>query len=113
MHELTITQSILSIALEKANEVKSGKITRINLTLGELSGIVDESVEFYFDFLSKDTIAAGASLIFEKPPAQLRCRKCGRVFSPKDFDWTCPGCREQKVEVVSGRECYVSSIEVE
>ncbi len=112
MHELSITQSILSIALEKANEIKSGKITRINVTLGELSGVVDECVKFYFDFLSKDTIASGASLGFEKPPVQLRCRNCGNVFSKND-DWTCPDCREQKIEVVSGRECYVNSIEVE
>ncbi len=113
MHELSITQSILSIALEKANEIKSAKITKINVTLGELSGVVDECVKFYFEFLSKDTIAAGASLDFEKPPIQLRCRNCGSVFSPKNADWTCPECREQTIEVVSGRECYVSSIEVE
>ena len=42
MHEFGITQNILSIALEKANEIKSGKITKISVTLGELSGIVDE-----------------------------------------------------------------------
>ncbi len=112
MHELSITESILSIALEKANEIKSAKITKINVTIGELSGVVDECVTFYFDFLSKDTIAAGASLGFDRPPLQLRCRNCDRVFSPRN-DWTCPDCREQKIEVVSGRECYVSSIEVE
>ncbi len=112
MHELSITESILSIALEKANEIKSGKITKINVTLGELSGVVDECVKFYFDFLSKDTIAAEASLCFERPSVQLRCRSCGSVFSPEN-DWTCPDCRENKIEVVSGRECYVSSIEVE
>ncbi len=113
MHEFAITESILSIALEKANAVKSSKITRINLTIGELSGIVDECVEFYFDFLSKETIAAGATLAFEKPPVQLRCRKCATVFPPADSLWVCPACQEPGVEVVSGRECYVSSIEVE
>ncbi len=74
MHEFTITQSILSIALEKASEVKSGKITRINLTLGELSGVVDECVSFYFDFLSKGTMAEGATLSFTMVPATARCR---------------------------------------
>ncbi len=113
MHEFGITQSVLAIALEKANAVKSGKITNINLTIGELSGIVDESVQFYFDFLSKDTIAAEATLTFEKTPVQLRCRKCATTFSPADSQWVCPGCREQSLEVVSGREAYVNSIEVE
>ena len=113
MHEFSITQSILAIALEKADEAKASKITKINLTVGELSGVVDECVRFHFDFLSKDTIAAEASLFFEKMPFQLRCRNCATSFSPNHGDWTCPNCQEQKIEVVSGRECYVNSIEVD
>ncbi len=61
MHELGITQSILSIAMEKASEIQASKITKINLIIGELSGIVDDCVQFYFDFLSQDTIAAEAN----------------------------------------------------
>ena len=113
MHELSITQSILSIALEKAGKAKVSKITRINITIGELSGIVDDCVQFYFDFLSKDTIAAEASLHFERTPTRLRCRNCATVFSPDNTDWVCPGCGEQTIEVISGRESYVNSIEVE
>jgi len=113
MHEFSITQNILSIALDKAKEVKSNRITKINLTIGELSGVVDECVKFYFGFLSKDTIAAGADLAFEKTQLQLRCRNCDVVFPLTDSNWACPTCREQKVEVISGRECYVNSIEVD
>ncbi len=113
MHELSITQSILSIALEQAEAVQAKKLTKINLTIGELSGIVDECVEFYFELLSKDTIAAEASLCFDRPPTKLRCRNCDTVFSPDNLNWACPNCQEQKIEIVSGRECYVESIEVE
>ncbi len=113
MHELSITESILSIALEKAEAVPANKISKINLTIGELSGIVDECVQFYFDLLSKDTIAAEASLSFHQLPTKLRCRNCAITFSPDNLDWACPDCREQKIEIVSGRECYVESIEVE
>jgi len=113
MHELGITQSILSIALEKANEAQASKITRINLIIGELSGIVDDCVQFYFDLLSKDTIAAEASLSFERTPNKLRCRNCATVFSPNELDWTCPNCRQANVDIISGRECRIESIEVE
>lgn len=112
MHELTITQNILEIAVKKANEAKASKVTRISLTLGELSGIVDECVQFYFDFLNKDTIAAGASLSFDKVPTRLRCSSCATVFTPGDSIWICPSCQEQKIEIIAGRECYVNSIEV-
>jgi len=113
LHEFAITESILSIALRKANEAKAKRISKINVVTGELSGIVDECVEFYFDFLNKDTIAAQASLSFHHPPTRLLCRNCSNVFSPSDFDWTCPSCNEQALEIISGRECYVESIEVE
>ncbi len=113
MHELSITQSILSIALEQAKTAQANKITKINLTIGELSGIVDDCVEFYFELLSKDTIAAGASLCFDRQPTKVRCRNCDTIFSPDNLDWACPNCQEQQIEIISGRECYVSSIEVE
>jgi hydrogenase nickel incorporation protein HypA/HybF len=113
MHELSITESILSITLEKAKAVPANKVTKINLTIGELSGIVDDCVQFYFDIISKDTIAAEASLSFNRPPTKLRCRNCGTIFTPDNLNWACPNCQEQKIEIISGRECYVESIEVE
>jgi hydrogenase nickel incorporation protein HypA/HybF len=113
MHELSITESILSIVLEKANEAHASKVSKINLVIGELSGVVDECVQFYFDFLSKDTIAAEATLSFLRSPTQLRCRNCATVFAPQNGNWACPNCQEQSIEIISGRQLYVESIEVE
>ncbi len=113
MHEASITESMLSLALEKAGEAKAVKITRINLVVGELSGVVPECVQFYFDAISKNTIAERAALCFETKPTQIRCRKCQNVFTPANHDWACPKCREISAEIVSGRECYMESIEVE
>ncbi|MGD0780864.1 MAG: hydrogenase maturation nickel metallochaperone HypA [Dehalococcoidales bacterium] len=113
MHEASITESMLSLALEKAVEAKAGKITRINLVVGELSGVVPDCVQFYFDHISKNTIAEGAALNFEVKPTQIRCRKCNTVFTPANHEWACPKCHETSVEIASGRECYMESIEVE
>jgi len=113
MHEYSITESMLSLALEKAGEAKAARITRINLVVGELAGVVGDCVQFYFDAISKNTIASGAELSFEMKPVSLRCRKCEKVFSPINHEWSCPDCHEVGVEIVSGRECYMESIEVE
>jgi hydrogenase nickel incorporation protein HypA/HybF len=104
---------MLSLALEKAREAKAKKIMRINLVVGELSGVVPDCVQFYFDQVSKNTIAEGAALNFEVKPTQLKCRKCGAVFTPADHEWACPQCKETSVEITSGRECYMESIEVD
>jgi hydrogenase nickel incorporation protein HypA/HybF len=113
LHEFSITQNILSIALEKAEESNATRIDKVNIVTGELSGIVDECVETYFNIIRKDTIAARARLSFRHPQTQLSCRKCDRTFSPSDRNWVCPDCSEEAVEIVSGRECYIESIEVE
>jgi hydrogenase nickel incorporation protein HypA/HybF len=113
MHEASITESMLSLAIEKANEAKAAKITRINLVVGELSGVAGECVQFYFDVISKNTIAESAMLCFETKPIQIRCRQCQTVFTPANHEWSCPQCHEMGVEIVSGRECYMESIEVE
>lgn len=111
MHELGITESIVNIAVDKAKEAQASKITKINLVVGELSGFVPDCIEFYFDFLSKDSIAEGATLHFESAPAQFRCRSCSTVFRPQDTIWTCPKCQSQNVEITKGRELYIESIE--
>lgn len=112
MHELAITQYILNIALEQAKAAEAREITRVNLVIGEMSGIVDDCVQFYFDFLSKDTIASNSALSFKKIPSQARCRTCKTVFHPEKFDWACPNCHGLSIEIVAGRESYVESIEV-
>lgn len=113
MHELAITQSVLDIALEHAQNFDATKITRINLVIGEMSGVVDECVRFYFDFISKDTIASEAALSFERVPIKARCRNCDTTFPLSEFDWTCPNCQSSSIEIVAGRELYIDSIEVE
>jgi hydrogenase nickel incorporation protein HypA/HybF len=113
MHEQSIVESLLALTLENAEKAKATKILRIYLVVGELSGVVEDSVEFYFSFLSRGTIAAQASLFFMRVPAQLRCRNCNTVFLPEKMSLQCPNCKEQQVEIVSGRELYIDSLEVE
>ena len=113
MHEQSIVESILALAIKNAEKEKANKILRIYLVVGELSGVNEESVDFYFSLLSRDTIAAQASLFFMHVAAQLRCRNCNMIFSPKDFDFHCPNCKEEQVEIIGGRELYIDSMEVE
>ena len=114
MHELAVTQSILDIAQRHAAQAGAQRIVAINLTLGELTGFVDDSIQFYFDFLSKDTTAAGAKLNFERIASRIRCFECGTEYTAPDSRlWACPGCDALGGEVIAGREFSVSSIEVE
>jgi len=113
MHELAVTQSILDIALSEAEKANAKQITTIALVIGEFAGIVDDSVQFYFDFISQDTLAQNATLSFCRIAARFRCRVCGTEFAPQDQDWGCPSCGAAAGEVIAGREFYIESIEIE
>ncbi len=113
MHEQSIVESLLKIALDNAQKAEAVRVYKINLVVGELSGVVDEAVTFYFNFLSRDTIAAGATINFTHIPAQLRCRRCEKTFTTEGFDFRCPDCQEQQVDIIAGRELYIESLEVE
>ncbi|MBI4758025.1 MAG: hydrogenase maturation nickel metallochaperone HypA [Chloroflexi bacterium] len=117
MHELPVTENILAIALEEAARVHASKVTAINLVVGDMASIVDDSVQFYFDFLSKDTPAAGAALNFRRVPPQLRCGECDQHFDFRmeelEQGLACPHCGGSRLEMVSGTEFYVESIDVD
>jgi hydrogenase nickel incorporation protein HypB len=57
MHEQSIVESLLALALEDAEKENASKIVRIYLVVGDFSGFVEETVDFYFSFLSKNTVA--------------------------------------------------------
>jgi len=113
MHEMAITRSMLDLVLEETAKSGYGKVTEVNVVLGEMSGVVDSCVEFYFDFMSRDTPAEGARLNFRKMENQARCRKCGNIFKPRDIFWECDKCGSMEIEVTAGNELYIESIEVE
>ncbi len=113
MHEFTITENILSIVLEKAQAVNARKITQVDLLVGRLTGYVPECIRLQYDILSHNTIAAGASLSIRQPQAKLHCRKCDIDFASDSFKLICPECHNMEIEILSGSELYVESIEIE
>jgi hydrogenase nickel incorporation protein HypA/HybF len=112
MHEMSVTESMMGVVLRHAERNHAGKVTRINLVLGEFSTVMQESVQFYFDIISKDTIAEGAELDFHRTRLIARCEGCGEEFEVVEYDFTCPGCKGEKTEIISGREFQVESIEI-
>jgi hydrogenase nickel incorporation protein HypA/HybF len=113
MHELSVTQEILDIAVNKARESNAVRITTINLVVGEISSVVDDCLQFYFEFMAKGTLAEGAKLNFQRVPLQVKCRLCGESFTPSAEPWTCPACQKWDAEITGGNEFYIDNIEVE
>ncbi|MCU0848590.1 MAG: hydrogenase maturation nickel metallochaperone HypA [Spirochaetes bacterium] len=115
MHELSIMSSILDIILEYARNNNAKRITGVNLRIGVLSDVIPDWAQNYFDMLSKDTVADGAKLNIERVEARVKCRECGheQVFDRDTWKFYCEKCQSGNMELLSGRELTVSSIEIE
>lgn len=114
MHELPITQSIVRIAAEEAERHNIKKINEIRLKIGELSGLVPECIQQYFDFASKGTAAEGAKIIITKIPITMKCTSCDFCGEPSSFiNNKCPVCNGARIIRAGGNEFYIDSMEVE
>lgn len=111
MHELPVVLDIINVMDEEAKKGAIQKITQIRLVIGELSSIIDESVQMYFEIAAAGHPCEGAQLVFEHKPALLKCQSCGKEF-PHGKDFQCPDCGGDSVLIKgTGREFYILSFE--
>jgi hydrogenase nickel incorporation protein HypA/HybF len=113
LHELSVTQSLLGIAVDHARKAGARRVTELRIVIGQLSSIVDDSVQFYWDLIAKGTPCEGARLVFDRVPARFRCLDCGTEYVLSGDLAACPGCGEGRIDIVAGTEFRLDSIVVE
>jgi hydrogenase nickel incorporation protein HypA/HybF len=113
MHELPITENILRIALDYAEKSNATRVTGLNLVIGQLSSVVDDSVQFYWDIVSKETLCEGATLHFQRIPAEMICLDCGHTYTLSRGLEACPQCASFRIKVHAGEEFRLESIDIE
>ena len=113
MHELPITQSVLALTLEHAQKGGGGRVTAVHLVVGDLSRVVDDCVQFYWDILSEGTPAQGAELKIRRMPLEMICRSCSHRFRPGDDDYRCSACGGSEVRVTGGDDLRLEAIDLE
>lgn len=110
MHELSLTQTLLELALKNA---AGRKVVSVDLLLGELSDERPEAVQFYWDDLAKGTLAEGAVLRFQPVPAEMKCLECEKTFHPEESVSECPNCKSFHVKLLNGDDLRLAGIDVE
>jgi hydrogenase nickel incorporation protein HypA/HybF len=113
MHEMGIAQQIIDIATASIPaDLRSARVERVNLKIGKLSAVVPDSLRFCFDIVSKDTPLAGAQLAIEETPVVARCKDCDARWTIAEPVFTCRTCDSSSLEILSGRELDIVSIEI-
>jgi hydrogenase nickel incorporation protein HypA/HybF len=113
MHELAVTESLLKIALQHAEKANAKRINDLHIVMGELATMVDDSIQFYWGIIAKDTIAENATLHFRRVPAELQCMTCFEKYHPTDRELVCPKCSGVGAKVIAGEEFRLESIDVD
>jgi hydrogenase nickel incorporation protein HypA/HybF len=110
MHELSLSRAIVDTAVKHA---AGRKVTVVTMRVGALRQVVPDSLDFYFGFVTRDTVCEGARLEQQLIPARLRCGGCEREWEIDLPLFRCEACGGTDVAVVGGDEFEVESIEVE
>jgi hydrogenase nickel incorporation protein HypA/HybF len=110
---MSIAQSLLDIILQEIETHHVRRVVSVALKVGELSSVETESLRFCFELIAEGTIVEGAELQIERVPVTCRCSDCGTKFSVEHLLFVCPSCGSRRVEVLSGRELNIQSLDVE
>ncbi len=109
MHELSITCGIVEVVAATA---KGRKVHRVVVEIGELAGVMTESIALWFPEVAKGTEAENASLEICGIAALARCEACGAEFATPSMLTVCP-CGSFRFKRLKGDELNVKSIELE
>ncbi|MEI6385713.1 MAG: hydrogenase maturation nickel metallochaperone HypA [Spirochaetota bacterium] len=113
MHEASVVEALVSMLALEVEKQGGGRVTVVRLVVGEATGYMPESLDFYFGQLSKGTSLEGARLEYRTVKALLCCQACGREFERARFTFECPDCGGQGQMTAIGRDFHVESIDLE
>jgi hydrogenase nickel incorporation protein HypA/HybF len=113
MHELQATQSVLAKVLHKAGASNAKRIKTGHLAIGEIAELDHNSIQEYWEGISKGTPAEQAQLHFRLINAKVQCMACFKEYSPIDGQIHCPYCGSYGAKILSGEEFYIESIELD
>ena len=112
MHELSIAQSLVEVALDNLPP-DAGKVEAVHLQLGQLAGVDQAALQFGYEVVTAGTPLEGSRLVIHDVPVRVYCHECqaeGEVANPARL--RCPTCDELCLDIRSGKELYLSALDL-
>ncbi|MFH1368159.1 MAG: hydrogenase maturation nickel metallochaperone HypA [Elusimicrobiota bacterium] len=113
MHEIGIARDLWAEIKKIAADKKLGKISGVAIVVGESAGIDAHLLEHSFkDHIFPGSFAEGAELALSVEKVKAKCSDCGREITGTELSaLNCPSCKGMNMEITSGKDCYVKSVE--
>jgi hydrogenase nickel incorporation protein HypA/HybF len=114
MHELSIVEALIEqVERELDRAGQEGRVMRLEVSIGRLSGVNCDSVRFAFGLLAGGTRVENAEVVIEEPRAVCQCHACQARTEIDDLLVQCPRCGKSDIVIEGGRELVLQSIEIE
>ena len=113
MHELSIALNIIEIVNETFAKTDAKKVNDIELEIGKFSGVELNALEFALETSMEQTHLKEAKVDIISVEGKGKCRNCSKLFLLRSLYDDCPGCGSSSVDLISGRELKVKSINVD
>jgi hydrogenase nickel incorporation protein HypA/HybF len=113
MHELSVCLSLLREVERIARDNDAGRVTRIAVTLGPLSGVEPELLRNAYPMAVAGTIAENAELQIDVADIVVKCSQCGAESSAKPNRLLCGECGDFRTNLVSGDEMVLKTVELD
>lgn len=113
MHEFGLAMRIVEVAREHARPLGPRKVTQIEVELGDLSGVMYESLRFSLEAVVQDSDCRGARILIHRIPGEGECLECGARFPLEALFGSCPTCGASHPRITRGKEFRLLAIEVD
>jgi hydrogenase nickel incorporation protein HypA/HybF len=113
MHEISLAKEIVRLVEEELGKRGKPRLFTVKLRIGKLTAVDPSALSFSFERVIEGSNLAGARLVIEETPLRGRCRDCFYEFEIEEMIFLCPNCSSKDVDIISGQEFDLVSIEVE
>ena len=113
MHELSVCQGLLGEVARIATANRAIRVTRIGVAVGPLSGVEARLLERAFTIARAGTIAEEAVLDTVTTEVRVWCAACALETAAATNRLVCAGCGDWHVELRSGDQLLLTSVEIE
>lgn len=114
MHEMALMGDILNIIQEDIKKRSLTKVTKVELTVGDISNAMPDALEMAFDIYKTQSIPflpKDCELIIHREEAKAKCYICDFVYIPEQKLAVCPNCKVPSGQLISGETFKVHSYE--
>ena len=112
MHELSVAQNIIDIVRDNVPKEELVNVKSILIDVGEMSGIVADSLEFCFDVVKLETPLQNSKINIKKIPFILFCNQCNKETSNTAGIRMCEYCGGFDTRIISGTEMQIKEVEL-